>query len=265
MDLVEICIKGTDGKSRKGSAPTLCVAGSLGGIGGRPEVSGIVSDADGALVALAVANKLLSMAGSGDAVLGDVVVRTTICPNAPTMPHDPVPFMSSYVSFEELKRRITFTDADAIVVTETSRGNRVANFPLFGITPTVKEGWILRVSDDALNTMQNVTGEAARVIPLSMQDLTPIDNGVHHLNGLGELPEGTTAPCLGVGLTSILPVSGAASGVTTPCALEAAVRFVVEIAKYFARGKFHFYDEAEFDVLKRRYGSMAHLFTHGNA
>ena len=109
------------------------------------------------------------------------------------------------------------------------------------------------------------TGEAARVIPLSMQDLTPIDNGVHHLNGLGELPEGTTAPCLGVGLTSILPVSGAASGVTTPCALEAAVRFVVEIAKYFARGKFHFYDEAEFDVLKRRYGSMAHLFTHGNA
>ncbi|WP_254171499.1 DUF1177 family protein, partial [Clostridioides difficile] len=40
-------------------APTLGILGRLGGIGARPEVIGFVSDGDGALVAIAVAAKLL--------------------------------------------------------------------------------------------------------------------------------------------------------------------------------------------------------------
>ena len=262
-DFVEIRISGVTGRQHGGRAPTLCIAGSLGGIGGRPAISGIVSDADGALVALACACKALDMAKKGDPLQGDLVVRTTICTNAPTMPHNPVPFMSSYIDFVTLKKRIIDQDADAILITETSRGNRVANYPIFGITPTIKCGWILGVSEDALYAMERVTGEPARVIPLSMQDLTPVTNGIHHLNGLGELPAGTTSPCIGIGLTSPLPISGAASGVSSVTNLEVAVRYVMEIAKEYSAGHFSFYCEEDYTELTRRYGDMSRLFTDG--
>lgn len=262
-DLVEIRIPGSEGKTAGGKAPTLCIAGSLGGVGGRPAITGIVSDADGALVALAVASKVLSMNRNGDGLKGDLVVRTTICGNAPTMEHHPVPFMNSYVDFVTLKEEIVDKAADAIIVTETSRGNRVANYPIFGITPTVKAGWILKTSEDAIDAMERVTGEPARVIPISMQDLTPVTNGVHHLNGLCEMPAGTIAPCIGVGLTSLLPISGAAPGVTSVTNLEMAVRYVLEIAKDYTAGHFSFYDETEYKFLTETYGSMSHLLTQG--
>ena len=262
-DLVEIRIPGSKGRQAGGTSPTLCIAGSLGGIGGRPTISGIVSDADGAIVALACANKAIDMANKGDRLCGDLVVRTTICPNAPTMPHHPVPFMNSYVDFVTLKKEIIDNSADAVVITETSRGNRVANYPVFGITPTVKDGWILSVSEDAVDAMERVTGEPARVIPLSMQDITPVTNGVHHLNGLGEMPAGAQMPSIGVGLTAPLPISGAAPGVTSVTHLEQAVRFVMEVAKSFTAGQFSFYQEEEYAELTRRYGRMSALFTEG--
>ncbi len=262
-DLVEIRVPGSSGKQKGGTAPTIEVAGSLGGVGGRPAICGIVSDADGALVALACAQKVLGMAKKGDILPGDLVVRTTICTNAPTMPHHPVPFMNSYLDFVTLKKHIIDQSADAILITETSRGNRVANYPVFGITPTVKEGWILKVSEDAIDAMERVTQEPAKVIPLTMQDITPVNNGVHHLNGLGELPEGTKAPCIGIGLTSPLPLSGAAPGVTNVSALEVAVRYAVEVIKGFLMGNFSFYDEEEYSSLVSMYGDMSGLYSGG--
>ena len=262
-DMVEIIVPGTDGRTKGGNAPTIEVAGSLGGIGGRPTICGIVSDADGAVVALACAQKVIKMAQKGDKLPGDLVVRTTICTNAPTMPHHPVPFMDSYLDFVTLKKHIIDQTADAIVITETSRGNRVANYPVFGITPTVKEGWILKVSEDAIDVMERVTQEPAKVIPITMQDITPVTNGIHHLNGLGEVPDGTVAPCFGVGLTSPLPLSGAAPGVTNVSSLEIAVRYVVEVVKGFLMGTFSFYDREEFVSLVSMYGDMTRLYKGG--
>ena len=51
-DFIKIRISGTDGKQIGGSAPTLGVIGRLGGVGARPEMTGIVSDADGAVFGL---------------------------------------------------------------------------------------------------------------------------------------------------------------------------------------------------------------------
>jgi hypothetical protein len=107
--------------------------------------------------------------------------------------------------------------------------------------------------------MERVTQEPAKVIPLTMQDITPVTNGVHHLNGLGELPEGTKAPCIGIGLTSPLPLSGAAPGVTNVSALEVAVRYAVEVIKGFLTGNFSFYDEEEYSSLVSMYGDMSRL------
>ncbi|WHH60486.1 DUF1177 domain-containing protein [Petroclostridium sp. X23] len=263
-DLVSITIKGKNGKSSGGTAPTLNIAGSLGGVGGRPAVTGIVSDADGALVAIASGLKLADMQKNGDYTDGDIVVRTTICPNAPTMPHDPVPFMSSYVDFVELKKNIIDETADAALVTETTKGNKVLNNNGFAITPTVKAGWVLKVSNDAIDVMERVTGKRAIVIPITMQDITPVCDDIHHLNGLCEIPAGVAMPVLGVAITTEIPVSGAASGASSIIDMEAAVRYCVEIAKDFGKGKFNFYDKEEFNKLVAFYGSMEHLQTKGN-
>lgn len=57
------------------------ILGRLGGLGARPERIGFVSDGDGALIALAVAAKLLDMQKKGDYLDGDVVISTHICPD----------------------------------------------------------------------------------------------------------------------------------------------------------------------------------------
>ena len=90
-------VSGARGKTAGGDAPTLGIIGRLGGVGARPAAIGLVSDADGAVAALAAAIKLRVMHAAGDRLPGDVIVATHICPNAPTQPHEPVPFLGSPV------------------------------------------------------------------------------------------------------------------------------------------------------------------------
>jgi hypothetical protein len=76
-DFVKISIPGCAGKSAGGKAPTLGIIGRLGGIGARPAVQGMVSDADGALTALGCALKLADMRRKGEVLHGDVCISTT--------------------------------------------------------------------------------------------------------------------------------------------------------------------------------------------
>jgi len=83
-DFVKIYVPGENGKRSGGSAPSLGIVGRLGGIGARPSRIGLVSDADGAIAAVAAALKLAQMRAKGDALPGDVFITTHICPDAPT-------------------------------------------------------------------------------------------------------------------------------------------------------------------------------------
>ena len=51
-DVVRVVIPGHDGRLQGGKAPTLGILGTLGGLGARPDLLGLVSDGDGAIVAL---------------------------------------------------------------------------------------------------------------------------------------------------------------------------------------------------------------------
>ena len=82
--MIKIRIPGTNGKSVGGTAPTIGLLGRLGGLGARPEMTGFVSDGDGALVALTLAAKILDMQNKGDTLEGDVFISTHVCPDAPT-------------------------------------------------------------------------------------------------------------------------------------------------------------------------------------
>lgn len=243
----------------RGDAPSLGLVGRLGGIGARPEQVGFVSDGDGALTVLAAAAKLGRMHRRGDRLAGDVLVATHVCPHAPTRPHDPVPFMDSPVDLPTMNAHEIDDAMSAVLTVDTTKGNRVCNHVGFAITPTVREGWILRVSDDLLDVASRVTGRAPAVLPLTMQDITPYGNGVYHVNSILQPATATAVPVVGVAITTETAVPGSGTGATDLASVEAAARFCVEVAKGVGAGTCRLHDQAEFDRLVARYGSMRHL------
>ena len=263
-DFLSALVLGAGGKKATGGgAPTLGIVGRLGGIGARPEAIGLVSDGDGAVAAIACALKLGDMAASGDRLPGDVLVSTHICPDAPTEPHDPVPFMGSPVDIATMNRYEIHPDMDAILSVDTTRGNLVINRRGFAISPTVKAGYILKVNADLLRIMSIVTGQSPIVLPITTQDITPYGNGIDHLNSIMQPATATDAPVVGVALTAETAVPGCATGASQISDIEMAVRFCLEVAKAFGRGELDFYDADEYDRLVDLYGSMKHLQTMG--
>ncbi len=264
-DLIKVVIKGASGRLSGGDSPTLGVIGRLGGLGARPEVIGFVSDGDGALTALSVAAKLAKMRKQGDVLPGDVIVTTHICPDAPTREHKPVPFMDSPITQDDANTAEVIPDLDAILSIDTTKGNRVINHRGFAISPTVKEGYILKTSEDLLDIMTRVTGMSPRVFPLAQQDITPYGNDLYHLNSILQPCTATAAPVVGVALTTEAAVAGCASGATHLTDVEAAARFALEVAKAFTAGTCAFHDAEEFAMIQRLYGSMSHFQTKGKA
>jgi hypothetical protein len=264
-DFVRALLPGAQGKEGGGNAPTLGIVGRLGGIGARPAAIGLVSDGDGAITAIACALKLGDMSAAGDRMPGDVMVATHICPNAPTEPHDPVPFMGSPVDIATMNRHEVHPDMDAILSVDTTRGNLVINRRGFAISPTVKAGYILKVNPDLLRIMSIVTGRSPIVLPITTQDITPYGNGIDHVNSIMQPSTATDAPVVGVALTAETAVPGCATGASQVSDIEMAARFCLEVAKAFGRGEFGFYDAAEYDRLVDLYGSMKHLQTMGKA
>ncbi len=264
-DFIRAVIPGRSGKISGGKAPTLGIIGRLGGLGARPERIGFVSDGDGAWVAVSAALKLGCMHALGDILAGDVIMATHICPHAPTRPHDPVPFMDSPVDIATMNEYEVDPAMDAILSVDTTKGNRIINHRGFAISPTVKEGYILRVSEDLLDVMSITTGRLPVVFAITTQDITPYGNGVYHLNSILQPATATTAPCVGVAITAETPVPGCATGASHAGDVELAARFVMEVAKVFGEGKCRFYDEEEYRRLVDLYGSLSHLQTLGRA
>jgi hypothetical protein len=257
-DFVSCVIPGADPQ-----LPALGVIGRLGGIGARPAVIGLVSDGDGAIVALATALKLADMAKAGDVLPGPVRIHTHICPRAETRLNQSVPMMRSPLPAREMMKREVHPRMAAILSVDTSRGNRVVNRRGVALTPVAKEGWLLRVPEGLLDLMGWVSGELPTVMPLTTQDITPQENGHVHVNSIMQPATATSSPVMGVALTAQTTVPGSATGASNAADIETATRFCVEVAKRFAAGTCPFFDPAEFDALVARYGPMRHLQTMG--
>ncbi len=262
-DMVKVRIPGTKGKSKGMDAPTIGLLGRLGGLGARPERIGFVSDGDGALIAISLAAKILDMQNKGDFLEGDVFISTHVCPDAPTREHHPVPFMDSPVNMAQVNREEVTEELDAILSVDTTKGNRIINTRGFAISPTVKEGYILKVSETILDLMQMTTGKQPFVYALSQQDITPYGNGLYHLNSILQPATATKAPVIGVAVTTEAPVAGCATGATHITDCEETARFMLEVAKAYGRGECSFYDETEYERIQYLYGNMEHFQTLG--
>ncbi|WP_020494690.1 DUF1177 domain-containing protein [Sciscionella marina] len=262
-DFVQVRVPGTAGRTIGGKAPTLGVIGRLGGVGARPEVTGFVSDGDGAAAAFSAAAKLLAMRARGDVLTGDVLISTHVCPDAPTCPHDPVPFMNSPVDMATMNEHEVSTEMEAVLSIDTTKGNRVINHKGLALSPTVKQGWVLRVSERLNGLLETVTGEPSVTYPVTMQDITPYGNGVHHINSILQPATATGAPVAGLAIVSAATVAGCATGASHETDIAAAARYAVEVAREFGAGALNFHDEDEFATLLARYGSMRRLQTMG--
>ncbi|MBW1732016.1 MAG: DUF1177 domain-containing protein [Deltaproteobacteria bacterium] len=260
-DFLRVIIPGVKGKIKGGGAPTLGIVGRLGGVGARPKQIGAVSDADGAIVAIASAFKMADMSYKGDLLHGDVIITTHICPKAPIKSHRPAPMMSSPVDMGTALAFEVDDEMDAILSVDTTKGNEVINHTGFAISPTVKEGYILKVSQDLLDVMKGVTGHAPVTFPITTQDITPYGNGISHINSIMQPSTVIDSPVVGVATTAEQIVAGIGTGANYPFALEATTRFCVEVAKSFGMGRCHFYDGEEFARINELYGSMKVLQT----
>ncbi|MGW1183377.1 DUF1177 domain-containing protein [Streptomyces drozdowiczii] len=262
-DFVSVRVPGSRGRTAGGDARTLGVVGRLGGIGARPEVTGLVSDADGAISALAAAAKLLDMRRRGDVLPGDVIIATHICPDAPTEPHDPVPFMGSPVDIATMNRHEVTGEMEAVLSIDTTKGNRIINHKGLALSPTVKEGWVLRVNEQLGELLAVVTGEPLVTYPVTTQDITPYGNGAHHINSILQPSTATAAPVIGLAITSAAAVPGCGTGASHESDIASAARYAVEVAKAYGDGRLDFHDAVEFENLVSRYGSLTHLQTFG--
>lgn len=258
-DFLTIRIRGTQGKGASGPARTLGIIGRLGGMGARPDLIGLVSDADGGIAAISAALKLTDMARRGDRLRGDVVITTHVCPNAPTRPHSPVPLMSSPVDSSTCNQHEVTPDMDAILSIDTTRGNRLLNVRGVAITPTVRAGYILRVSDGLLDLLSWTSGKLPLVFPITTQDITPYGNGLYHVNSIMQPCVTTDIPVVGVALTAEVAVPGCAPGASQPADIELAARFAIEVAKQFGADTLEFCDPVEWERIQSLYGSLSRL------
>jgi len=96
------------------------------------------------------------MAQKGDQLEGDVIVTTHICPTAPTQPHKPVPFMGSPVSMATNVHITVDSAMDAVYLLTRQKGTVLLIREVLLFPPTVKEGYILHISEDLLQSCRRL-------------------------------------------------------------------------------------------------------------
>ena len=250
---------GTEGKHSGKTAPTLGVVGQLGGLGAMPSKIGIVSDGDGAIAALALALKLTDMRVRGVQLPGDIIVTTHICMSAPLWEKKPVPYMGLPVDMVTMNRNLVDPDMDAVISIDTTKGNRILCHKGIAITPTVKKGYILKVSEGLMTVLSNTTGEHPYVMPITTQDITTYHNGLSHLNSILQPATLTDAPVIGLAVTTQSMVPGCATGASSAGDIELAARFCLECAKVFPEERDLFYDDCEYQKFVQQYGDLSFL------
>ena len=156
------------------------VIGSNGGLRLPGPYPGLASDADGCIVGLAVALRLARMRTRGQQLAGDVLVSTHICQQA-----RPVhPFPSSCRRCQRETPPAGRCANGCGRTPETCKGNKMVAHLGFAVTPPVREGIILRPHASILHLVEMVTGKSPVVFPITMQDVTPYELGVHHICGM---------------------------------------------------------------------------------
>lgn len=228
------------------------VLGRLGAIQ-MSQFKGLVSDADGAIIALTVLAELKRLEEKGIKLNLDVSFVTNVALNAKLIPHKPFDFMVPEVGLDDALKEEVDPKASFIISIDSTKGNRLAKFDDFALTHVVLNGYILRVSDEVVDIYNRVTGHEVYLVSLTTGDLTPLDFNVYHISTLISPWLYTTSPVLGIATVSKQMVPGYATGVMDLNMLERASRFIIELLKHIGLGG-KVYDEREYEELVKKLG-----------
>ncbi|MEJ2776244.1 DUF1177 domain-containing protein [Sulfolobus sp. SCGC AB-777_L09] len=229
------------------------ILGRLGAIQMQGINKGVVSDADGAIITLAVLFELLNLREKGIEFDIDVSLITNISLKAKLIPHKPFDFMVPLVGLDEALKEEVDPKASLILSIDSTKGNRLAKFDDFALTHVIKDGYILKLSDEVIDIYNRVTGHEIYLIPLTTGDLTPLDFNVYHISTLVSPWLYTSSPVIGIATVSKQLIPGYVTGVMNIDMLEHASRFCLEVIK-FIEGGGKVYNEEELKVLKELLG-----------
>src|SRR5699024_11039688 len=98
---------------------------------------------------------------------------------------------------------------------------------------------------------------------ITIQDITPYGNDLFHINSIMQPSIATNAPVIGLAITTESAVPGSSTGASHEVDIAQAARFSLECAKKFTNNSLSFYDEEEFNLIEKTYGSMKHIQTLG--
>ena len=247
------------------SGRAIAVIGRLGGVGARPRIVGLVSDADGAIVALALARKISYMCMYGDHLPGEVYIATSISTHSIVRDEKPAPMISPPIDLYSLiEKELAFKgDPEAYISVDATKANKIIKVEHFAVTPVVVRGWIIPPSEDLLDLYTAVTGRDPAVVPITMQDIVPYTTRVKHINSILQAWLYTDKPVVGVATTSPKLVPGSATGVTNAVGLDMASRYILEVVKGFNSGDIELYSRDDLDELVRVHGEVKHIFARG--
>ncbi len=261
-DFIRILIPGVSGKTYGMSSPTIGVVGRLSGIKMENLPLSLVSDADGAIAAIALALRLAALHGSNEGPLGDVIITTQIALQSSAKIHLPAALTSSPIDTRVACMHEVDPDMDAVISIAVCRATRWVNADGIAVTPTVKDGYILPPCDSLLNILETVTGRLPVVFPLTTYDITPIDNGLYHVNSIIQPSLATGSPVIGVALTSVNLVPGITLRHNDLSDVGLATRFTLEVVFGFTSGSLQFYDAQELRQAKAKYGQTDYTAPH---
>lgn len=253
-DFIRICIPGSAGKSKGMNAPTLGVVGRLSGIKLENQPLALISDADGAIAALALAIRLAPLSNTKSAPLGDVIISTQIALSSFSKIHEPAALATSAVDTETACRYEYDPDMDALLSITVCRATRWVNSNGLAVTPTVQYGLVLPPDEDLLNILETVSSCQPVVFPVTTYDITPESNGLYHVNSILQHAQIAACPVVGVALTSASLIPGVTLRHNDLADVELAVQFALEVAFSFTAGNIHLCNSHELKQALERYG-----------
>lgn len=257
IDFVRVVIPGKNGKLRHGEAATLSIVSRYDRYQSHQVNEQISAVADGAVVCLACVLKLAEMQTKGQFLAGDVIVTTRLYPDGLPLPHEPVDFIHSVMDIEAMNEHDIDQTADAFLSIGIQKDKPILQHNCYAISPTVKQAYILRVSEDLLRIMEQSSGLNATTFPVTTLDITPYGNGVDHFNNVLQPAIATDAPVVGIVISA--DKKSTATYARNEVDISTVVKFIIQVAKEFGQGTCSFFDYYEFALLQSLYGNMSHL------
>ncbi|BCU66904.1 hypothetical protein HS7_03410 [Sulfolobales archaeon HS-7] len=237
-------------KYKYGDGKPIEILGRLGAVQMKGEY-GLVSDADGAIVALTVLLELLNLKRKGISIPGSVVISTSISLDAGLIEHKPFKFMVPKIGLEDALPIEVERDAELVISVDSTKGNNLVKFDDFALTHVVFGGYLLRLRDEVIELYKRVTGHEIYMLALTTGDLTPMEFKVNHVSTLVTPWLYTNSPLIGLATVSKQVIPGYVTGVQDFLMLERSARFCLEMIKYVGKGGKVYYEEELSELLSK--------------